>query len=277
MIPDHISALIREFNDARIPAISEERPLAAGDIRCVNSGSLDRLVLILKIDVQSESAQVVLVHGFPEFATEFDLILRSGNIAMPFDIVVQTDLRSVVLLPSIGRFVGAVEEPLVEAAIQGSGSLGLESKASWGPGLLGPLDARWDFKIAEGEVMRSIASPAVLALLDEESRWGFDLENIYEAVQESVDDEGELAAAMSYLLALDGESYVMTPDELVSLYDKGLLDESTWLNALGVLGENFYNAVLIPLFEAAISRNSNSYNAPEVYVRAAELRELQTT
>ena len=119
--------------------------IKVGDIRIVKYNDLldARHVLVLK--VWEETVLVSLCHPYMEFATEYDQKVYPKDTGLKYGLCVQTDL------------VGAVYvDALCDNAI---GFLDMSTHTTnVGPPLLGPLDARWDFKASEGEVMQAIGA-----------------------------------------------------------------------------------------------------------------------
>jgi hypothetical protein len=136
--------------------------ITKGDIRPINNGSLDRLVLVLKVDEDSNTCQFTLVHSYVEFATEFDIIVEPEVTQLRYSLVVETDLRGSVSTTKLGKRIATVPSSIVSACYEDSINLVETSEVFVGPPMLGPLDARWDFKVEEGNTIRLLSAELLI-------------------------------------------------------------------------------------------------------------------
>lgn len=275
MIPEHIRSAIDSENLGRPARAYVEGSIAPGDIRRISSAQLDRLVLVLHVNSGSNLVLFTLVHSSCEFATEHDLILGQVDTGLPYAIVVQTDLRAPVSTVELGKLIARVPLQVVHACLDGLGDNADSRVYLTGTPLLGPLDARWDFKIDEGEAIRELSSNAIESFDLPEKQWTFDFDPIFAALLLPVDDASAMAEAMYEQWLLGGDHLVVTPDHLVLFDDRGLLSVDVWSNALGDVGVHFYNSVLMYIIEQARSAMGTHHQEPTFLVGVEELRELQ--
>lgn len=275
MIPENILSAIYKENLGRPTRAYVEGSVEPGDIRRISSGQLDRLVLVLHINSGSNLVLFTLVHSSCEFATEHDLILGQVDTGLPYAIVVQTDLRAPVSTAELGELIARVPLQVVQACLDGLGHSTDSRNYLTGTPLLGPLDARWDFKIEEGEAIRELSSNAIESFDMPEKQWTFDFDPIFAALLLPVDDASAMAVAMYEQWLLGGDHLVVTPDHLVLFDDRGLLSVDVWSNALGDVGVHFYNSVLMYIIEQARSAIGADHQEPTFLVGVEELRELQ--
>ena len=164
MISDYISSAIKAVNADRKRPVHEKQSVSPGEIRRVGSGSVERLALILMVNSETNTSQITLVHNYSEFATEQDIIVESAITDLSYVVVIQTDLRGVVSTAEVGELIAMVPEKLVAACFQGIAGFVEDLSMFIGPPILGPLDARWDFKVEEGETIRELCSATVEVL-----------------------------------------------------------------------------------------------------------------
>jgi hypothetical protein len=274
MIPDHIlSAIDSAITSARTPL--DERSISAGDIRRVKNGTLERLALVLKVNSDTNTTQFTLVHSYVEFATEHDVIIEPAVTQLRYSIVVETDLRAVISTADVGGLVAVVPQKIVAACFEGPDGFIEEASMFLGLPLLGPLDARWDFKVEEGEAIRELSSAAIVSFENLESQWIFEFDEIFAALLQPVDDAPAMALAMYELWLIKGDSLAITPDHIVLFDDRGLLSRDTWSGALGESGIHFFDSVIIGFIERARSSINSAAKSPEQTIGLYELRELQ--
>ena len=145
-------------NESRRIAVS------AGEIRVLSKGGIDRLVLIRSdcnmegftrhtstslqhgtAGVAGETCAFTLLHSYVEYATVYDLIVEPIVSGLNYTIVVQEDLLATVYTERLGMLRGRLPALL-------EGGLGVYS----GTHDPHPLDAIWQFKVAEGATIRKL-------------------------------------------------------------------------------------------------------------------------
>lgn len=275
MIPDRIASAVDSARLSRRTLSNDASRICAGDIRRVGNGRLERLALVLKVNSDFNTTQFTLVHSFIEFATEHDLIVEPVVTQLPYSIVVETDLRAVVSTAELGALIAVVPTSIIGACFEGPGNFIEDGSTFVGPPMLGPLDARWDFKVEEGEVIRELSSAAIVSFDSPEIQWVFEFDEIFAALLLPVDDAPAMALAMYELWLVRGDSLVITPDHIVLFDDRGLLSRDTWSTALGESGIHFFDSVMTGFIERARSSFNGSMMPPELTIGLNELRELQ--
>lgn len=275
MIPNHIAAAIDSERSIRKTFANDVTAIKVGDIRRVGSGDLERLALVLKVNSETNTTQFTLVHNYVEFATEHDIIVEAAASNLPYSIAVETDLRAAVFTAELGELVAIVPQKIVTACFEGSSTFIEDESMFVGPSLLGPLDARWDFKVEEGEIIRELSSAAIVSFESPEIQWIFDFDEIFAALLLPVDDAPAMALAMYELWLVKGDSLAITPDHIVLFDDRGLLNRDIWSGALGESGILFFDSVMTGFIERARSSINSAAMLPEQTISLFELRELQ--
>ena len=275
MIPDRIASAIDSARLSPKTLPNGARRISAGDVRRVGNGTLERLALVLKVNLDSNTTQFTLVHSFIDFATEHDLIVEPAVTQLPYSIIVETDLRAVVSTAELGALIAVVPSSVVGACFDGPSNFIEDDSTFVGPPMLGPLDARWDFKVEEGEVIRELSSAATVSFDSPEIQWVFEFDEIFAALLLPVDDAPAMALAMYELWLVRGDSLVITPDHILLFDDRGLLSRDTWFGALGESGIHFFDSVITGFIERARSSSNGSKMPPELTIGLNELRELQ--
>ena len=275
MIPEHISVAINRAHASPRELAREDQPVSPGDIRRISAGSIDRLVLILKVSPESNTSQFTLIHSYSEFASEHDIVIEPVATGLPYEVVVQTDLRAAISTLEVGQLVAKVPSRVIAACFTGLTSFVDDRTMFTGQPLLGPLDARWDFKVEEGEVIRELSSAAIVSFESSEIQWIFEFDEIFDALLLPVDDDRAMALAIYELWKVRGDSLAITPDHIVLFDDRGLLSRDTWSGALGESGIHFFDSVMTGFIERARSSFESSIKSPEQTIGLNELRELQ--
>ena len=160
------------------PLKSESRrwgSVAVGDLRIIEGVGprlTDRRVaLVACAGPSKETVQVWLVHTAAELATGRDAVVAASAASAPYVVVVQTDLRGVVWASQLGRCVGRLDDRAFDAVkAVAARAAGYEASAHdervWcGSEMCGPIDVRWVFKAAEGDVLRRLVGDCTETLL----------------------------------------------------------------------------------------------------------------
>ena len=150
--------------------VVDPQEVASGQVRLTvtpqTDGPVQRLTLVCAVDHRDEFAEVMFVHPYTELATGADLVVPTKYSAVPYQIVVETDLRSVVWLTQLGSLIGVLDETALEAV--GSVAVGEDPAVcglTTGLALRGPADPRWDFKAVEGAAFRNLTDDCVTTQL----------------------------------------------------------------------------------------------------------------
>lgn len=152
--------------------MSQDLPesITRGDVRLVTAPHADqRLCLILNVTAEG-LADVVLIHAEPELATSADGVVPPSVSGVAYPLVVQTDLRCTVWSSQVGRRVGHLGGDVLDtlngiaAAVYRECSpfayepTGTVPEVWSGRPLGGTDDARWHYKVSEGDALRKLAS-----------------------------------------------------------------------------------------------------------------------
>jgi hypothetical protein len=274
MIPQYISNAIEQAHAERRHSVRNNRPVSPGDIRNLSTGLIDRLILILKVSSESNTSEFTLLHSYSELATDHDIIVRPDSTGLPYEIVIQTDLRAAISTAELGQLVALVPAQFVSASLEGWASFEKLAMSAGQP-LLGPLDARWDFKAEEGETIREISASAIASFDQAKTQWIFEFDEIFDALFLPVDDAHAMALAMYELWITRGDSLSITAEHLELFDDRGLLSREIWSGALGESGINFFDSVMREFIERAMSSFGTPAKMPEESIGLNELRELQ--
>ena len=182
-LPDRLSAALSSHSH-RI-GDSENRPtgreiVQRGDIRqvgpCFHPYDAVRMALVLTVDPDKDSAEMVLVHPYVELATETDLIFAPDETGAPYPVVVQTGIRSATWTFQIQmhKRVGSLSEEDLEEF----GRVAIDDdpfiiSPRTGLPLAGPVDYRWSFKLQEVETLNHLAADRISDVFEDDldSRW----------------------------------------------------------------------------------------------------------
>lgn len=147
---------------------------ARGDIRQVESSpdrdAVVRLALVLAVDSDKGSVEIVLIHPYAELATEADLVFSPDETGTTYPVVAQTRVRSVVWINQMRkRRVGR----LSEKALKEFGQVTVAAdpfavSPRTGPPLAGPVDYRWDFKLQEIETLNHLVADRISAVFEDD-------------------------------------------------------------------------------------------------------------
>ena len=177
-VPDDVVAAIAAQRHRSPPLKSESLrwgSVTVGDLRIVEGAGprlADRRVaLVACAGPSEETAQVWLVHTAAELATGWDAVVAASAASAPYVVVVQTDLRGVVWTSQLGRCVGRLDDrafdavKAVAARAAGCEASAHDERVWYGSEMCGPIDGRWVFKAAEGDVLRRLAGDCTETLL----------------------------------------------------------------------------------------------------------------
>lgn len=172
-LPDRLSAA---FSPHRLGAgITEHSPagrkiVQRRDIRRVEIGIDDavRLALVLTVDPDEDSIEIMLVHPYVELATESDLVFSPDEVEMSYPIVVETGAHSAVWTRQILERVGRLpEEALREIAKVALADDPFAVSPRTGLPLAGPVDSRWAFTLQEVEAINQLAADRISAVFED--------------------------------------------------------------------------------------------------------------
>jgi len=254
-------ALAERRTDEDILSVHQEDAarVIAGDLRIVtplaHQQTDSQLVLVLKVVEDGEFADVMLVHSATEFATDHDAIVLAEDSATPYDVVVQTDLRSVVWVFQLGARVGYVPGAYVDAIVNWAAERDDESVARCnqvgihhGTRLTGLLDRRWAFKESEGNALRYLASDCIEALLDRGGIWRVHPDLLRPEHWDHADDAETVLGELVHWSATRELS--VDDHDLESLLDTGALEVDSWAR-IGDLGADLLMSLQEVVLDAA--------------------------
>ena len=180
-LPDRLSAALSSHH-LRIGDLENRstgrKLLQRGDIRqvepCFRPYDAVRLALVLTVDHDEDSVEMVLVHPYVELATETDLIFAPDETGAPYPVVVQTGIRSAVWTFQMHKRLGSLsEEDLEEFGRVAIDDDSFTVSPRTGPPLAGPVDYRWNFKRQEVEILNYLAADRISDVFEDslDSRW----------------------------------------------------------------------------------------------------------
>lgn len=267
MIPDAIQRRLADRNPSRPRA---DRAIATGDIRRAESGGEERLVLVLKVNPGREDAQVTLIHPYPEYATESDIIVDPAVTGLSYPVVAQTALRGVVWLKDLGRLVGSVPVEVVRSCLSHRSTELIGDGLTFGTFFTGPLEARSDFKNSERASLARLSADCTEAAL-EGGPFSFDVDEVFTALLAPSPDAGLMMGAIIDLWVTRGDELVFTLEHVEFLDSKGLLAIDVWDYALGVDGLAFRLGPLQGLIDRAMARFDQSEPAETTKLGSRDL------
>ena len=225
-LPDRLSAALSPH---QLGAGITEHPPAGrkivqrGDIRrvepCFGINDAVRLALVLTVDPDEDSIEIMFVHPYIELATESDLVFSPDEVGMSYPIVVETGAHSAVWTLQILERVGRLpEEALSEIARVALADDPFTVSPRTGLPLAGPVDSRWAFTLQEVEAINLLAADRISALFEDglNPQW----RTLSPSSQDSAVDE---------LVAHPSE---WTMDELETLFEIDAFDFDAWANSL---------------------------------------------
>lgn len=243
MLPDRLSAALSPHP----PGVgTTEHPPAGrkivqhGDIRrvepCFGIDGAVRLALVLTVDPNENSTEIMLVHPYVELATESDLVFSPDEVGMSYPIVVETGAHSAVWTLQILERVGRLpEEALREIARVALADDPFTVSPRTGLPLAGPVDSRWAFTLQEVEAINQLAADRISAVFDDDSPWRIDPGLLSPSLISQHHDP------LSFLVKLDHlritRPVVMEIEDIDTIND---LDLDVWIGHLGSdLGREF--------------------------------------
>lgn len=238
-LPDRLSAALPPHRLG--VGITEHSPagrkiVQRGDIRRVEIGFDDamRLALVLTVDPDENSTEIMLVHPYVELATESDLVFSPDEVRMPYPIVVETGAHSAVWTLQILERVGRLpEEALREIARVALADDPFTVSPRTGLPLAGPVDYRWAFTLQEVEAINLLAADRISAVFEDrfDSRWL------------SLVPASPNLDTVSLVDELTARSTVSTMEDLYAFSESksGVLDYNTWTKQFGSdIGRDLY-------------------------------------
>ena len=259
-------------------------PVSRGQIRRLAEGPqvgepVERLALVLRVYGSREFAEILFVHPYAELAASTDLIVPSEHSRLAYRVVVQTDVRGVVWLTQLDALVGVLDRAALDAA--GLVALGEDTASESlvaGPPLRGRFDRRWDFKAAEGSALRTLAAVCTASLLDGREPIQLDVVILLPVLLAACDDHE--SALLKLLDIVSKRDVVFDRDDVERLDEIGALAVDNWTEAFGSFGIEYYESLLRPLVDRALSKGAvdarQEPDSARVAGRRSEAGELRT-
>ncbi len=185
-----------------------------------------RLALVRGVDADRETAEMILVHPYPELATDTDVVLTDGSSGILHPLVVECYVRGSVWLRQVGEKSGALTETQLEtinkAVVYGDVSVeGLHV----GLPLAGFADPRQSFKKQEVQELNQLTRDCTAAPVSDDEPCPIEAARLSPASYAGAFDES-LAETM-HLLATRPVSPML--DDL----DPESFDPARWIEASG--------------------------------------------
>ena len=228
MIPKQVSDAIKANQPVRK---LKDSAVSIGDIRTIQDfdGGANRLVLVLDIDHFLDVALVTLIHPYTEYATEHDVVIDGQTASLAFDAVVQRDIRASVWKKQLGELVGQLSQTSTSEVIKPKMNLDAVSPSSYfGSNLTGPLDVRWNFKVAEGQELKNIAKDCTIAFVENKFNLQLDDLDVMTAILRAEPNYSEMLICLIDLVELHGKNLTISLETWAKLEDLGLIDENEW-------------------------------------------------
>jgi hypothetical protein len=144
------------------PPQAADGPVAPGDIRIARLEQGNRLVLVLGAE-DGHVCLVALASNEFERATDQDVLVRNDEAALPYDILIETDVNGPILPDRLGPALGRIDIRLTEllqrAALEGVFDPTLDARRGIPLRNLEAARGRW--KVDEGQLLdENLVSPA---------------------------------------------------------------------------------------------------------------------
>lgn len=171
-VPSEVTAAARAHR-VRTQAPLVSRQVSRGDLRFITppyeAAGDTRLALVLNVDKTLDFIEIALVHSSPELATSADGVVPGALAGTPYSVVIQTDLRGVVLTSvQASNLAGRLSEETMEEVsdLVETGRPESERGIRLGIPLRERHDRRWSFKASEGQALRALTGLATQRLTE---------------------------------------------------------------------------------------------------------------
>jgi len=129
-----------------------------------------RLALVVSVEEEKDYLQVMLCHEDLELASIVDATIRGSESGLSYDLVVETDLHSVIWKSQVTRTIGKIAPDLVNKVMAHAADPdSLVDGIRAGYAIQGVMDPRWKFKENEGQQFRNLCAHCVSRFLSNES------------------------------------------------------------------------------------------------------------
>ena len=278
MIPKQVFEAVKAHKPA---PLMKDSAIRIGDIRPIQDfdGGATRIVLILDIDNFLDFALVTLIHPYTKYATEHDVVIDGETVLLPYDVVVQCDIRASVWKKQIGELVGHLSATLVNELMKAKIDLDNVSASShFGSKLTGPFDVRWNFKVAEGRELKKISQNCTTALIENEINFQVDDLELMTAILRAEHNYEEMLLCLYDFVQMHGEDVRISENTWVELENLGLLDKNRWkengfdVERVGAVIYGFhYRSISTRLKENEKLSVARSANTPKIHITLEKL------
>ena len=131
-----------------------------------SSLGIRRIAMVTRSKSDDEFIEIMLCHDETELLSIVDVFVAADESGLTYDLVVQTDLHSVIWKDQVVKKIGRVSSEKVKSILEYSQDpdVVIDGIIS-GVSIRGYMDPRWGFKENEGQVFRSICSDCVSQVL----------------------------------------------------------------------------------------------------------------
>jgi hypothetical protein len=125
-----------------------------------------RIAMVTRSKSDDEYVEIMLSHDEAELLSIVDVFIAAEESGLTYDLVVQTDLHSVIWKDQVVKRIGRISSEKVEGILKHSQDpdVVIDGVIS-GVSIRGFMDPRWAFKENEGRIFRSICSDCVSQVL----------------------------------------------------------------------------------------------------------------
>jgi len=207
------------------------------------------------------------------------LVVGGDTVSMPYDVVVQCDIRASVWKQQIGRLVGHLPAASVDELMKAKINLDtVSSSCRHGSKLTGPLDVRWNFKVLEGRELKKISQDCTIALIEDKIDWQVDDLELMSAILRSEHNYKEMLLCFYDFAQMHGENVRISLDTWSKLEDLGLLDENRWKDSgfnveqvREIIDQLYFKSTSTQVKKQNKPSSARSANTPKIYITLEKL------
>jgi len=283
MIPIKLQKMIDGFQKV---SFRDDPVIRRGDIRSVSCELSDevRIAVVLAVDYITSAAQITLVHPYIELATEHDVVFPVSDTNLPYDVAIETDIIGTVWCEQLGKLAGIIRPQFLdhayELAVDGDESI--STSIYRGHPLIGPLDARWGFKVDEGMELNAISADCTNAFINDLVKLIIGSADVLAAVLEVGPDQERMFYALLEILSQRNLRATIGIEVWVAIDELGLLNpesftgiSNSYSEQLRSLLSKHYDYAIATDASNSLQENSES-NFHHVNITDATLRTFET-
>ena len=125
-----------------------------------------RLALIVSAEEKENHLQVMLCHDDLPLVSIVDAVIKSSESGLGYDLVVETDLYSVIWKSQVSKTIGKISPAFIgKIMAHAADPDALVDGLKTGYAIRGIIDPRWKFKENEGKQFRNLCADCVSTLL----------------------------------------------------------------------------------------------------------------